>query len=99
MRVQIRQQGDLWRVTEANGELTSRWLPLGPLIGALDRGGFTDLQDAKGFALGIDLVRAEAGCLGELTARDIDAERAELDADQRGRWREPLPDLPMFEAA
>ena len=45
------------------------------------------------------MVRAEAGCLGELTARDIDAERAELDADQRGRWREPLPDLPMFEAA
>jgi hypothetical protein len=53
-------------------------------LSALDEGGFESFQDALAFALGIDLVRAEAGFL-ELTASDIHAERTELDADQRGR--------------
>jgi hypothetical protein len=88
MRVQLRRQplesGDLWRLCEADGELVSRWLPLEPFLGALDAGGFETRRDALAFALGVNLVRAEAGLL-DLTARDIHAERTELDADQRGR--------------
>jgi hypothetical protein len=53
-------------------------------MSALDEGGFERYEDARSFALGVDLVRAEAGLL-DLTARDINAERAGLDADQRGR--------------
>jgi len=68
-----------FRVCEADREPVTRWLPLGPVLSALDEGGFESFQDALAFALGIDLVRAEAGLL------DLHAERTELDADQRGR--------------
>ena len=99
MRTQILLQrlpeGPVWRVCEADHELVSRWLPLEPLLGALDEGGFESFQDALAFALGIDLVRAEAGLL-DLTERDINAERAGLDEDHRGRRS---PDLPLLEAA
>ena len=89
MRAQVLLQrlptGDLsFRVCEADREPVTRWLPLGPVLSALDEGGFERYEDARSFALGIDLVRAEAGFL-DLTASDIHAERTELDADQRGR--------------
>jgi hypothetical protein len=81
MRVQILRRrlpsGSLgYRVCEADRQPVSRWLPLEPLLGALDQGGFDCLRDARAFALGIDRVRAEAG-LVDLT------ERAELDTDRR----------------
>ena len=89
MRTQVLLQqlpsGDLsFRVCEADREPVTRWLPLGPVLSALDEGGFENFQDATAFALGVDLVRSEAGVL-DVDARDIHAERAELDADQRGR--------------
>jgi hypothetical protein len=73
MRVQVRQQqlgnGSVrWRLTESDGELVCRWLPQEPVVGSLDRGGFAEYTDACGFALGVDLIRAEAGLLGELDA-------------------------------
>ena len=98
MRVKVLLQslspGELaFRVCEADGGVAARWLPLGPLEGPLDGGGFPSYLDARAFALGIDQVRAEAGLLGDI---DIAAERAELDADQRGQRR---PALAAFEAA
>jgi hypothetical protein len=104
MRVEIRRQvlprgAVLWRLTEQDGELVSRWLPLEPFVGALDRGGFPTYADARSFALGIDLIRAEQGLLGDLEARAIDIERAALDEDRRGRSPAPLPAGPLFEAA
>jgi hypothetical protein len=103
MRVQLRRQrlesGDLWRVCEADGLPVSRWLPLEPFEGALDRGGFVEFGNARSFALGVDLIRAEGGFLGDLTTRDINRERDVLDEDRRGRTPAPLPDLPLFEAA
>ena len=97
MRVQLRRQlvdsAILWRLTESDGELVTRWLPNEGPLEPLDRGGFDSFQDAHSFALGIDQVRAEAGFLGDV---DIAAERAELDADQR-HGRRPAPDA--FEAA
>ena len=88
--------GDLsFRVCEADREPVTRWLPLGPVLSALDEGGFENFQDATAFALGVDLVRAEAGLL-DVNARVIDQERAELDADQRGHRS---PAVPVFEAA
>jgi hypothetical protein len=68
-------------------------------VGALDRGGYTEFADARAFALGVDWVRAAAGILGDLDARDIDQERATQDADQRCRPRGRRPDHPLFEAA
>jgi hypothetical protein len=104
MRVEIRRQQlrdgtVLWRLTEQDGELVTRWLPLEPFVGALDRGGYTEFADARAFALGVDLIRAEAGILGDLDARAIDIERLELDADRQGRRPAPLPLGPLFEAA
>jgi hypothetical protein len=103
MRVQLRRQrlesGDLWRVCEADGLPASTWLPTEPFMGALDRGGFDLFEDARSFALGVDLIRAEGGFLGDLTARDVDRERAVLDEDRRGRTPAPLPIGPLFEAA
>jgi hypothetical protein len=104
MRVQLRRQqlgnGSVrWRLTESDGELVTRWLPLEPFVGALDRGGFAEFTDAKGFALGIDLIRAEHGLLGELDALAIDRERAKQDGDQRGRPRALSLDIPQFVAA
>jgi hypothetical protein len=88
MRTQVRRQelesGEIvWRITEADGRAACRWLPLEPVIGALDRGGFGNSRDASSFALGVDLVRAEAGLL-------------ELTVDHRGPRS---PDLPLFEVA
>jgi hypothetical protein len=103
MRVQLRRQlvgsKTWWRLTESDGELVVRWLPLEPFVGALDRGGFDLYSDALAFALGVDWVRAAAGILGDLDARTIDIERLELDADRQGRRPAPLPLGPMFEAA
>ena len=97
MRTQVRLQrfpgGRAFRVTEADGSPVVRWLPLGPYEGPLDDGGFATFRDARAFALGVDLVRAEAGLCDE---RIIRAERAELD-DER-RTQRPM-DLPAFEAA
>jgi hypothetical protein len=86
-------------LTESDGELVTRWLPLEPFVGSLDRGGFAEYTDAKGFALGVDPIRAEHGLLGELDARDIDRERGSQDGDQRGRARALRLDHPLFEAA
>ena len=100
MRRQLLEDGSvLWRLTDSDGELVSRWLPQEPFMGALDRGGFAEYTDAVAFALGVDLVRAEAGVLGDLDARAIDNERLELDADRQGRRPAPLPLGPLFEAA
>jgi hypothetical protein len=90
MRAQVLLQrlptGDLsFRVCEADREPVTRWLPLGPVLSALDEGGFESFQDALAFALGIDQVRAEAGLLGPQVRRAIATERDELDADRRGR--------------
>jgi hypothetical protein len=57
MRVQLRRQrlesgDDLWRVCEADGLPASTWLPTEPFMGALDRGGFDDYQDALAFKFG-----------------------------------------------
>jgi hypothetical protein len=103
MRVQLRRQrlesGDLWRVCEADGLPVSTWLPTEPFMGALDRGGFGDYQDALAFKFGVDWHRAAAGLLTGLTARDVDRERDVLDEDRRGRTPAPLPIGPLFEAA
>jgi hypothetical protein len=104
MRVQVRRQqledgSVLWRLTESDGELVTRWLPLEPFVGSLDRGGFTEHGDAVGFALGIDLIRAEAGLLGELDALTVNRERAKQDGDHRGRPRALSPTIPQFVAA
>jgi hypothetical protein len=104
MRVEIRRQQlrdgtVLWRLTEQDGEMLRRWLPLEPIVAPLDRGGYTEFADARAFALGVDLIRAEAGLLGDLDARAVVIERAELDEDRRGRTPAPLPDLPAYEAA
>jgi hypothetical protein len=89
MRAQVLLQrlpsGDLsFRVCEADRELVSRWLPLEPFLGALDRGRFSDYADAASFALGIERIRAERGLL-----RDRGRGRPSL---------EPA-DPPLFEAA
>jgi hypothetical protein len=104
MRVQVRQQqlgnGSVrWRLTESDGELVCRWLPQEPVVGSLDRGGFAEYTDACGFALGVDLIRAEAGLLGELDALAIHRERGAQDCDQRGRPRALSLDIPQFVAA
>ena len=66
MRARIRLQqlpsGDLtYRIVEADGELLTRWSPLGPLLGALDGGGFSHYDDARSFASRVDRVRAQLG--------------------------------------
>jgi hypothetical protein len=104
VRVEVRRQqledGSVtWRLTESDGELVCRWLPLEPFVGSLDRGGFAEYRDAVGFGLGVDLIRAEAGLLGELDALAIDRERAKQDGDQRGRPRALSMDMPQFVAA
>ena len=103
MRVQILLQRlpgkDLWRLCEADGCPVSHWLPWDPTEGALDRGGFEDYRDALAFKLGIDLIRAEAGLVSGWSARDVDLERDELDADRRGRSKFEPPVVPLFEAA
>ena len=73
MRTQVRRQeledGRVrWRLTEADRQPVSRWLPWEPFVGALDHGGFGSLQDARAFALGVDRVRAAAGLLGGVEA-------------------------------
>jgi hypothetical protein len=89
----------IWRLCECDGELLTRWLPSEESVGALDRGGFDEFKDAKAFALGVDLVRAEAGLLGDLDACAIDKERAKQDGDQRGRPRAVSLVIPQFVAA
>ena len=64
MRARIRLQqlpsGDLnYRVCESDGEPVTRWSPLGPLLGALDGGGFSHYDDARSFAARVDRVRAQ----------------------------------------
>jgi len=80
-------------------EKVTRWLPLEPMIGALDRGGFEEYPDARAFALGVDTIRREAGLFDDLEAHAIDIERDELDVSKRGKAPAPLPDPPLFEAA
>jgi hypothetical protein len=99
LRLQQLGQETRWRVCELDGSLLRQWLPDEEPNGCLDRGGFHELADAQGFALGIDWVRAEAGVLGVTTVRDIDLERAALDEDRRGKARPPRPDALVFEAA
>jgi len=102
MRTQILLQrhpdGHLCRVCEADGRVVTRWLPREPVVGALDKGGFPGFEDARAFALGVDLICAERGLLSGLRATDIEHERTKLD---RGRGRpSPEPeDPPLFEAA
>jgi hypothetical protein len=89
MRVQLRRQlvgsKTWWRLTESDGELVDRWHPNEGPLEPLDRGGFEDFSDARGFALAIDGVRARAGLLGEMTVADIDSERTCLGARTRHR--------------
>ncbi len=90
--------GDLWRVCEADGRPVTRWLPWEEREGALDKGGFSDFEDARGFALAIDLIRAERGLVSGFRATDIEAERATLDRG-RGRPSLELESPQLFEAA
>lgn len=64
MRARIRLQqlpegGRNYRICEADGELLTRWSPLGPIQGALDGGGFDHYGDARIFASRVDRVRAQ----------------------------------------
>ena len=67
MRTQVRRQelesGEIvWWITEADGRAACRWLPLEPLEGALDRGGFADFMDARAHSLRVALVTIERVC-------------------------------------
>jgi hypothetical protein len=104
LRVQLRQQQRgsevWWRLTEADGRLVCRWLPWEPMTGVLDKGGFSDREDAEAFRLGVNWERARAGLLQGVSTLDVDRERHELDRDTRGRppKRQPEPIL-QFEVA
>jgi len=60
MRIQLRKQRigakTLWRLTESDGELATRWLPTEGPLEPLDRGGYADAVDAMAFKLGIDWI-------------------------------------------
>jgi hypothetical protein len=105
MRTQVRRQelesGEIvWRVCEASGQLVDRWLPLEPLIGALDKSGFGTWSDARSFALGVDAVRAEAGLFDPNVSRSIQVERAAQDEVKQGRPRaDQRPRVLAFEVA
>jgi hypothetical protein len=85
----------VWRLREPTGALVESWAPgienPDPL-GALDRGGFDQRNDAKAFALGIDRWRAEVGLIAE-TVADIDIERHALDSYGGGQ-RKALDERP-----
>jgi hypothetical protein len=105
MRAQILLQrlpsGDLsYRICESDGELVARWMPGGPLLGALDKGGFDLYSDALSFKLGIDLVRAEAGMFDPEVSMSIRLERAAQDEVKQGRPKaDQRPRVLLFEAA
>ena len=72
IRLQQRPSGDLsYRVCESDGEPVARWSPLGPIQGALDRGGFDHYSDARIFASRVDRVRAQLG--GDQRGRRFEA--------------------------
>jgi hypothetical protein len=80
MRVQLRRQlvgsKTWWRLTESDGELVDRWLPNEGPLESLDKGGFEDFSDARGFALAVDGVRARAGLLRGVIAVDVGRRRS-----------------------
>jgi len=84
MRTQIRKQklesGEVvWRLYEADGRLTCRWLPWEESLGPLDRGGYALRSDARAFALGVDQIRGEAGLLDPKVRLVVHRERAAQD--------------------
>ena len=103
MRVHIRRQnlpaGDVFRIVEADGRPCSRWTPLEPLGGPLDKGGFDTVEDAQAFALGVDRYRAQHGLISGHSVGSIDQERYALDLDKRKLRHRPKPVIPEFEAA
>lgn len=75
-----------YRLREQDGRLVHSWLP-----GVedddwlpLDRGGFDDHFDAFSFALGVDLIRSEAGLLN-VSVEQIERERPEPVVEYRRR--------------
>jgi hypothetical protein len=62
VRVEIVTDGT-YRLCETDGRLVHSWLPEVEDDDwlPLDRGGFEEQHDAFGFALAVDLIRAEAG--------------------------------------
>jgi len=81
----------LWRVVEADGLPARRWLPWEPDEGPLDRYGFKRFFSAQFFALGVDLIRAEAGLLRGVTVDDIEAERARAERLESSKGKTPSP--------
>jgi len=69
-----------WRICEADGTLVHNWAPgLEPDDRLpLDRGGYSEKEDAIAFALGIDRWRAMKRLIVE-TVKAIDRERRALD--------------------
>ena len=94
----------VYRVVEGDtGQPVDCWLPgieNPDCYGALDRGGFDQRQDARGFALGVDRERALHGLLPGLTVADIDAERRKLDGAHWQKRRRPIrpPDVQAYRA-
>jgi hypothetical protein len=71
----------VYRVVEQDGAPVTCWLPgleHSDPEGDLDRGGFSERNDALAFALGVDRWRAEHGLIAE-TVEAIDIERHSLD--------------------
>jgi hypothetical protein len=104
MRVQVRRQelesgAVIWRIAESDGQPVCRWLPDEPIVRPLDGGGFENYSDARGFSLGVDLIRSEHGLLSDADALEVRAERDLQDVDQRGRPRKLSPDIRQFVAA
>ena len=102
LRAQQVTDGVSYRICEeTTGKPAERWLPWeDEEPKPLDGGGFEDWADAEGFRLAIMLVRAEAGLLSDMTPRDVEAARNELDVTKRGRpTAGSRPVVPLLEVA
>jgi hypothetical protein len=85
-RVVVELGGDLsYRLTEQDGRLVHSWLPgfEDDTWLPTDCGGFDDQHDAVGYALAIDLVRAEHRMI-DVSPEQIEQERERLDAINAG---------------
>ena len=84
----LTESGDsLFMIEESDGCPVTRWLPWENPDPCLCLAQFVELNDAIGFALGLDLVRAEAGILEE-SPREIQQLRCQLDRGRPGRQKQ-----------
>jgi len=83
----LTETGDsLFVLEESDGLPVTTWLPGENPDPCLCLAQFVELADARGFALGIDLIRAEAGLLAESVC-EIQKLRHGLDQGRPGRQK------------